>query len=197
MKKKIYFAAIPPQKTQEEIKSFLQSFHTTPEVKSNPVTVTQANTLFLPLIYLGAMQDEALKAAMDACEMTSVQTQSIQASIQGISYLYSSRQGMGSTIFLDVADSQKRLRDLHKTLSKYLTEADFSPAKHFTPHVPIATLNRVKKEHDRRRILDEISQIEVSGIEPFVIDTLVMLDILYEDLINPRFTIHKEFKLGT
>lgn len=196
MKKKISFVIIPPEKVQKQISLFCESLQNNSKVKKYPLSFTKSEYFYLPLTYLGAVQDPALNAALAKGKITSEQNLPFELKIVNISYFYTAKTKQGSTIFLNVRDKEKKLKSLHKSLSENLSAAEFSPSKHFTGYIEIANLERLRENSDKKKILAEISGIEVENIEPFLVDKIALLEIKNVDSSYPTFSIIKEFTLG-
>lgn len=173
------------------------NLRTNPEVRKMPISWTEGKSLHIPLTFLGAIGEEALLHAIDSGQMAASLFQPFWVKVSGISYFYRSKTGHGSTIFIDISDPEKILKNIHKNLTSYLSEAEFSPATRFNPYIVVGELERSKKEHEQKEYLYELSQIEVSGIEPILIDKIDVVEMTNQDFINPKFAVVRSFQLGS
>lgn len=196
MKKKISFVIIPPKKIQKQISLFCESLQNNSKIKKYPLSFTKSEYFYLPLTYLGAVQDPALNAVIAKGKITSDQNLPFDLKIVNIAYFYTAKTKQGSTIFLNIGDKDKKLKALHKSLCENLYAAEFSPSKHFTGYIEIANLERLRKNSDKKKILAEISGIEVKNIESFLVDKIALIEIKNVDSDYPVFSIIKEFTLG-
>lgn len=196
MRRKFTFLIPVPQEIQDTVSKTIQLLR-----KGNPVNNKNSlswleTTPTVPLIYLGALSEEAKEAAKEAGLAASKQIKPFEISFGTVSYLYSDKKAPGSLIFLDLLDKQKQMKNLQKILANELRERGFSPATHFVPHLPIGRLTKLQEEHERMRILDEVAQVEISPVGSFNINRFDLVAVTQEDVLTQKTSLINSFPLN-
>lgn len=186
MKRSTTFIAItPPPDINEEIFEIVEKTS-----RNNPDINWITKGFHLTLVFLGNISQTSVESAIDATEKTARSLGKFTVRTGTISYFYKDQKSNDSIIFLDIIDPEKNLKNLHKVLSRNLLEEQFSPGRHFVPHITIGRLKPRRHPHEQKQILSQVSQIDIPLGREFTVNSL---DV-YES-IGARYHLLKSFEL--
>lgn len=168
MKRSTTFIAISPHNDiNEEILDIVKQAS-----RNNPDINWITKGFHLTLVYLGNIPQTSVVSSIDATRKTALVFGKFTIRTGNISYFYKDQRSNDSIIFLDIIDPEKNLKNLHKVLSHNLFEAQFSPGRHFIPHITIGRLKPRRHPHEQKRILSQVSQIDIPLGKEFTVNTL-------------------------
>lgn len=192
MRKKLSFAIRIPESAADNIRDISLLLK-----KNNQLKLIKTEYFYSNLVYLGAISPNAQKAAEEAALISLKDISPFEVKIGSVDYFFKQDKTQGSLIFLNLEDKNRELKNLHKVLSLSLREKDFSPAEHFRPYVVLGLLKRQRFEHDQKRQLEELTQIDQPSIDKITVEKIDLIEVLNKDFLNPKILTVKTFLLAS
>lgn len=126
----------------------------TKDVQVNWVNPQKAH---ITLVFLGHISLQRVEDATTALRKTVEVAQKFELQTGGLSYFFSEKgSSRSSTIFFDIPDTEKNIRELYKALFDNLAAEGFFPPTRLVPHITLGRLGKLEREQNREEILSEI-----------------------------------------
>lgn len=191
MRKRLFIAITPPQDKNIEIAKLINS------IKRQNHEVRWENPLnaHITLAFLGSTPRDLIPKISEALAKTAAKFLKIEIGIGGLGYFYNKRED--SIVFLDVIDKEKILREVYKDLSRNLSEEDFLISSRFAPHITIGRLKKQRHPHERKRMLAEICEREITEIGNFTAENIDLYESVKGEDKESRYRVLRSFPLKT
>lgn len=192
MRKKLSLVINLDDETNNKVRSIIKRL----QEKNLPVTWIEGEKFQIQLVYLGAVSQEAQKAAEQSASLAMNSSKPLKLELGFLDFFLKLDKISGSLIFLSILDNNKELKNFHKLLSKNLLEKGFSPAGHFRPHIPLGILKRQRHEHAQIKMLDQVTQLDLEESHCFEVNSIYLVELLNENPLNTKFLTLKKFAFG-
>ncbi|MEK7521420.1 MAG: 2'-5' RNA ligase family protein [Patescibacteria group bacterium] len=142
------------------------------------------DNLLINLIYLGHIAQERLSAAYRVVRPILQNVRTFEVSTSKLDYLYSGETRDHSVIYLSIKDPDKNIQNLFNTITKALSEEEFSPPHRLHPHIEIAQVPKQRDRNAQAKNLEEIVEKEMED-NAFIVNHITFFQELRGGGVKP------------
>lgn len=162
---RVFVAISPPEETKNAVGQLIDGLRKDfPQVKWE-----DPEKLHLTLAFLGMLAEEKVNTLKDVLREVAPNFKSFELELTELSYFYKKHDD--SIIYLDVVDRSGELKEFYRSLRKALLARDIFLPDRVDPHITIGRVKRVRKVHEVKDVLVDISRRETPAIGSFKVNS--------------------------
>ncbi|MBI2268433.1 MAG: RNA 2',3'-cyclic phosphodiesterase [Candidatus Blackburnbacteria bacterium] len=177
MRSTAFIALSIPLETKEKIATLIEQLRR----KNYPCVWTDPQQTHITLMFLGRISQERVNDAIKAIAKTAEGFVPFELKTDSINYFQREKRTGYQTLFIDVLDPERKLRELYKSLFENIADEEFFPPERLHPHITIGRLKKLKSKQEAQSTFSRIIAEDQEIYSSFVVDSINIYESIYQE----------------
>lgn len=151
--------------------------------------------IHIVLFNVGVIDHSKVQELLQAVKYASENYLPFETGIGHLDYLYKTKKGSESIVFVTVNDIDKSIKSFYKLFFRTLGDTGFYPPERVHPQILLTRIKQLRKPADQQKMLSNIVELEIPKFPNFQINSIDVWQSIEHYGVATQYKMVKSFPL--